>query len=569
MKPALALYRLLTAALLALGVPCALHAQGLPDDASDSDEASIVETPVTGGGGAKRAPHVTVAPYIEASQVLLTQLSPGSDTLTYTSLAAGLDAVASTRRAQGALSLRYERRIGWEAGSVDSDTLSGIARAQVSVVPRLLTIEAGAMAARTGFDSNGSTASGVELGNSTNIYSVFAGPSIATQRGDVAIEGHYRYGYTKVSTPDARIALGGTDPVDLFDSSSNHNAKFHVGTRAGQTLPVGLGAGIGFNREDVSNLDQRIEDFHARGDLAVPVSDDLQLLGGLGWEKVEVSSRDALRDQATGLPVIGSDGRYVTDRSVPRQIAFESEGLIWDAGVMWRPSRRTAVEAHVGWRYGSRTYYGSAAYAPNARTAVNVSVYDSLSGLGAAINRALVALPTEFEAVRNPLTGELLGCVTPQGPLKSSDATCLNGAFYSLRSSVFRGRGVTASVNFRTGRLGYGLGAGYDRRRFIAVPGTIIGATNLTIDETWWVAAYLKGRIDQQSSFGASLWANWFESGSALTGNSSALGANGSYNRLITDRLVATAALGITGVNRDDAVDAWTAQALAGLRYEF
>src|SRR5690606_20245929 len=113
-------------------------------------------------------------------------------------------------------------------------------------------------------------------------------------------------------------------------------------------------------------------DRHVRGDVIVPVSPVLAVVGGVGYEDVEVSSRDALRD-AAGNPVIGNDGRYVTDESAPRVIAYETDGLIWDVGVMWRPSRRTSLEAFVGKRYDSTTYYGTFAYAPNARESVNVS----------------------------------------------------------------------------------------------------------------------------------------------------------------------------------------------------
>lgn len=558
--------RALMMAALVLCAPAALRAQDV--DADDGGDAAATDS-VSGRTASAGRPRTTIRPYIEASQVLLTQLSPQGDTFTYTTLAAGIDASVSRRNTQAAASVRYERRIGWGRNAADSDTISGLARLQTAIVPRAVNFEAGAMAARTSLEGNGSTATGIELGNSTNIYSVYAGPSVSARSGEVAIDGYYRLGYTKVTSPDAFVPASSQDPVDLFDSSTAHNAALHLGTRAGDPLPIGFGAGIGYNREDVSNLDQRVEDFHARGDVAVPVTDSLQLVGGLGWEKVSVSSRDAARDPSTGLPIIGSDGRYVTDRVAPSQIAFESEGLIWDAGVLWRPSRRTAVEAHFGRRYGSSTYYGSAAYAPNARTSISISVYDNLSGLGGAMNRALVALPTQFDAVRNPLTGDLQGCVSSQGPAVSGQGNCLTGAFTSLRSSVFRGRGIMASAKFTAGRIGYGLGAGYDRRRFIAVPGSVLGVTNLTIDENWWVAAYLKGRIDAQSTFGTTVWANWYQSGSAFTGDSNAVGANAYYNRLITERLSATAAVGLTGVNRDDLADIWTAQALAGLRYEF
>ncbi|MDE2436169.1 MAG: preprotein translocase subunit YajC [Sphingomonadales bacterium] len=562
------LSRLALAAILSLGVPIAVHAQELPyDDVADEDGSASATAP---GSKTAHAPRVAITPYIEASQVLLAQLSPNSDAVTYSVLAGGVDANIAGRNNQGAVSVRYERRFGWGHNNVDSDMLSGLARFQTAIVPHALNFEVGALAARTAIQNNGSTASGIDFGDSvTQIYSAYAGPTLATRSGDLFVNGHYYFGYTKVDTPHALALAPGQNPVDVFDSSTVHNAEFHVGTKAGEPLPVGVGAGVGYNREEVSNLDQRVEDFHARGDVAVPVSNTVQLVGGVGWEKVKVSSRDALRDAITGLPVIGPNGRYVTDNSSPRLIAFESEGLIWDAGVMWRPSRRTSLEAHIARRYGWTSYYGNLAYAPDARTSVNVSVYDSLGSMGGMLNHALASLPTQFDAVRNPLTGDIGGCVAGQGALQPGQSTCLVGALGAVRSSVFRGRGVMANIGFKGGRFTYGLAAGYDRRRFIAPPGSVLGITNLTIDENWWVAAFVSSRIDSKSTVGANLWANWYQSGDALAGNSSGVGATASYNRSISSRLSATAAVGVAGVSREAVEDLWTARALAGVRYSF
>jgi hypothetical protein len=37
----------------------------------------------------------------------------------------------------------------------------------------------------------------------------------------------------------------------------------------------------------------------------------------------------------------------------PRRIAYRTDGVYYDAGVIWRPDRRTSVEGHLGERYGS------------------------------------------------------------------------------------------------------------------------------------------------------------------------------------------------------------------------
>ena len=567
-------YLALVASGLALATPLAVHAQSLPY--GDVSEASGEDGAADDGGdgvvgSVKQAGRKTrITPYIEVQQVMQADLSPGDQVLTWTSLAAGIDAGIAGRNTQASMSVRYERRFGWGSNVGDSDVISGVARASTAIVPQVLTIEAGAMAARMGIEGNGSTVSGREFSDSASqIYSIYAGPTLQTHMGSVGIEGHYRIGYTRVDSPDVITTAPGQPLIDVFDDSVVHNAGIRFGTKAGDPLPVGIGVGAGWNREDISNLDQRIDDKSVRGDVTVPISQDLQLVGGVGYEDVSLSSRDAVIDSGTGLPVIGPDGRYVTDKSQPRQIAYEADGLIWDAGVMWRPSRRTSLEAHVGRRYGSTSYYGSFAYAPNRNTSLNVSVYDNVGGFGGMINNALANMPTEFNAIRSPFNGGLSSCVAPTGTVGQGQSTCLNGALDSVRSAAFRGRGAMAVLGMTSGNLQYGIGAGYARRKFIAAAGTVLAAANGVVDENTWVSAYLNGRIDRNSSFSANAWTNWYQSGDALAGDVNAIGATLAYYRSLTSKLTASAAVGIDGVNRDLLEDYWAARGMVGLRYSF
>jgi hypothetical protein len=513
-----------------------------------------------------RTREVRVAPYIEANQVLTAELSPGSDTVTYTQIATGVDVSVQGRNNGGAASVRYERTFGYGDGVQDSSTLSGVARGYASVVPHAVTVEAGGLATRTRVDSNGAATVGTGRGGNaeSRIYSAYAGPNVHTSAGDAEINANYRVGYTRVEAPDAIVAAPGGATVDVFDDSLVQSAGVHVGTRAGEPLPVGLGVGGGVYQEDVSNLDQRVRDMHVRADVTVPITPSLAAVGGVGYEDVEVSSRDAVRD-AAGNPVIGADGRFVTDGGAPRQLAYDVSGLIWDVGVMWRPSSRTSAEAHIGRRYDSLTYYGSFAWAISSRSAFNASVYDGLTGFGGQLNNALVALPTDFAANRNAITGDVTGCVAS---LQGNN--CLTGVLGSIRSAVFRGRGFQASYSEQIGRMSAGVGAGYDRRKFIAAPGTVLGAANGIADESWWLAAFISGQIDARSTFNVNAYANWLNSGFAGAGDATVLGASAAYRRYLLEGLSANAALGLDYFDSAAAgQDLRTASALLGLRYDF
>jgi hypothetical protein len=509
---------------------------------------------------------VRVAPYIEATQVLTGELSPNDDRVTYTEVAAGADVSVQGRNNGVAASVRVERTFGYDNGVADSTTVSGVARGYAAVVPHALSVEAGALATRTRVDANGGATIGTGRGgvNESRLYSAYAGPNLHTRAGDAEINANYRIGYTRAEAPDAFAATPGAPAVDVFDESLVQSANVHAGTRAGDGLPVGVGVGAGFYQEDVSNLDQRVRDAHFRADVSVPLTPALAAVGGVGYEDVEISSRDAVRT-AGGVPVIGADGRFVTDKSAPRQLAYDTDGLIWDVGVMWRPSTRTSAEAHIGKRYDSTTYYGSFAWAPSSRSSVNVSVYDGITGFGGQLTNALAALPTDFVANRNAITGDVTGCVAS---LQGNN--CLVGVLGSIRSAVFRGRGINASYARQIGRMSAGIGAGYDRRKFIAAPGTVLAAANGVVDESYWLAAYLSGQIDARSNFNVNAYANWLTSGVAGAGDATVLGASAAYRRYLIDGLSANAAVGIDHLDGSVAgQNLTTASALLGLRYDF
>lgn len=533
-------------------------------DAPEADAAPGKERPSRGRRGGPRLGHVSIDPYIEAAQIVNAELSPNSETLTYTALAAGVDASINGRNNAGSVSLRYEHRFGYGRAE-NGDVVSGVARVSAGIIPQAVRIEAGAMAQRSRVESNGgAVVAPLDVEDSVSkIYSIYAGPVVSTHAGDVKVDASYRFGYTKVTAPDAVVVAPGGAPVDLFDSSVVHNAEIRAATRPHEVLPVGIGVGAGYYQEDVSNLDQRVRDFHARADVTVPVSQDLAVVGGIGYENVEISSRDAVFGPG-GVPVVGSDGRLVTDTSAPRQIAYEATGLIWDVGVMWKPSPRTSFEAHVGRRYGSTSYFGTFGWAPSRRQSVNIAVYDNVAGFGGRVNSALANLPTQFQAIRNPLTGDVTGCVS-----SLEQGSCLGGALGSLRSATFRARGVAATYGLDLGRITTGIGIGYDRRTFFAAPGTILAAANGVVDENYWAMAYLDAQLDQRSNLSTNIYANWFQSGFASSGDSSALGATVAYRRSLTNRLSGTVALGIDGISRQFEDDYWTASALAGVRYSF
>ena len=505
-----------------------------------------------------------VAPYLEIQQILVADLKDGSDVLTYTSVAAGIESSIQTRGAQAQVNLRYERRFFYQDNLGDDDVITGLARGGVQIVPNVLTLEAGGIATRSRVDLRGEAPSNTvgNIDNVTQVYSVYAGPSLSTQVGALDVNANYRVGYTKVENESTGTLPPGQLPIDVFDDSVSHSASASVGMQPGD-LPFGWSVSGGWEREDAGQLDQRYEGKYARADVTVPVSLSLALVGGVGYEDIEISERDAVRD-INGVPVIGDDGRLVTDETSPRLLSYDQDGIIWDAGVLWRPSRRTSLEARVGQRYGSETYFGSFAYQPNQNTALNVSVYDTVSGFGNLLNDNLANLGTSFSSGRNPLSGELNGCAFGQ-----TSSLCFNDVLQSAASSSFRARGVNGQLTYTTGGWNTGLGAGYARRRYFASQLGAVSAVDGLVDENYYASFSIGRELDTYSSFDANVYANLLDSGFANAPNVLGLGANAAYYRQILPGLQGTAAVGLDSFQQDGFDSEITASALLGLRYDF
>ena len=505
-----------------------------------------------------------VVPYIEIEQILVADLKDGSDVLTYTSVAAGIDGAIQTRNAEAQINVRYERRFSYQDNVGDEDIVSGLARGGVQIVPDLLSLEAGGLATRSRVDLRGEAPSNTvgDIDNVTQVYSVYAGPNLSTRVGALDVNANYRLGYTKVENEDTGILPPGQLPIDVFDDSISHSASASVGQQPGD-LPFGWAVGAGWQREDASQLDQRYEDKFVRADVTVPVSSTLAVVGGVGYEDIEISERDAVRD-INGDPVVDNDGRLVTDKTSPRLLSYDQDGIIWDAGVLWRPSRRTSLEARVGQRYGSETYFGSFAYQPNQNTALNISVYDTVSGFGTLLNDNLASLSTSFSSSRNPLSGELNGCAFGQG-----GGLCFNDVLQSAASSSFRARGVNGQYTYNHRGWEAGLGVGYVRRRFFASQLGAVAAVDGLVDENYYASLSIGRELDRYSRFDTNIYANLLDSGFAGAPNVLGLGANAAYYRQILPGLQGTAAVGVDSYDQEGFDSEITASALLGLRYDF
>lgn len=506
-----------------------------------------------------------ITPYVEVAQVLTADLQSG-DVLTYTSLAAGVDASVRTQRVEVQLSYKYEHRIDWDDRLNDGDVHSGLARAAVKL-GRGLTVEGGALATRARNDIRGAATGNLagDIDNVAQVYSAYAGPTYATRAGPVTINAAYRFGYTKVEEAGFTGVPFGQPALDDYDDATSHMAVVSAGIRAGTILPIGLTLSGAWEREDAGQLDQHYDGKYARIDAVLPVSPTVALTAGAGYERIEISQKDALVD-AGGAPVVDGNGRFVTDPSSPRRIAYRTDGLFWDAGVIWRPSRRTTLEARVGRRYDSTTYLGSLSYQLSASSGLQVGVYDSVQSFGRGAAKALANLPTSFNTRNDPFGDQFGGCVF--GTTGAKAGNCLTPILGAISTANFRARGVDAVFSANAGAYRWGVGAGYTNRRFF-VPdfgpgGVLYGVT----DEGYYAQVFAGQTLDRRSSIDVNGYVNYFDSGLGGAPDVFGAGANTNYSYSF-GRIGATASVGVYAFEQDGVGSDVSGQALLGMRYAF
>jgi hypothetical protein len=522
---------------------------------------------VTTGAAVPTAAATRITPYLEVQQVLLADLGGSGDTLTYTALAAGIDGSVQTRRVQATINYRYERRIPWNDNLGDQNIHTGLARGSYQLVPNVLTLEAGAIATRTRTDIRGAAPVFLvgNVDNVTQVYGGYVGPTLNTHAGALQLGASYQLGYVRADSDRNILLPVGQPRLDSYDDATSHNLTASVGMPTSAGLPFGWTVSGQYQREDAGQLDQRFELKNVRGDVTVPVSPTLALTGGVGYEDIQQGQRPPVRD-ANGIPVISRKGRYVTDKTSPRLLAYDQSGLIYDAGVIWKPNRRTTLIAKAGHRYGGFTATGSLEWRMSEKSGLQIVVYDGIQSFGRLLTQNLSSLPTDFVLPQNPLIDNLGGCVFGTTP---GTGGCLNDAFQSLNTSNFRNRGVTGLYTLVNGRWTFGLGGGYSQRKYFSPVQAGLFTLDGVKDDSWVVQANAARQLTASSGISAALFAQWYKSGIAGADSVSATGATAAYYHTFGQRLSAQASAGIYTYDQEILDNSVSGQLLLGMRYQF
>lgn len=534
-------------------------AGGWSSDPAEAQEAEAAPPPRRARRGARERvrPRIEVAPYVELNAGLSAELSgEDDDVLTYTSVAAGVDGRVQTQRVAAQASYRYERRIAIDGELAENDVHSGVAMVHAEAAPGV-SLDAGALATRAGGSGRALTLSDREP--SAQVFSAYAGPTLNTRVGPLSVGAAYRLGYVRVDGADD---LAGDFDEDF--ESVVHNATASVGMGPGP-LPFGWTVGGGHVRENSGGeFDNRFQATYVRGDIVVPVGPTLALTAGVGYETISSSQRDVLRDESGAPIMIG--GRFVADPNSPRLRGFDSDGIIYDGGIIWRPGPRTELQARAGRRYGGTTVTGSLRHQTPRGLGLSASVYDTVGNAATTIVNNLNALPTDFQVNRNPLTGAFDGCVFGRDP---GTGICFDQAFQTLSSASFRARGANLLVSGGRGPWGYGLGAGYSTRRFTALVSGDISSVNPITDDSFVLNAGVSRRLGRFSSLSIDAVASWYDNDRPFADSIFSTGVTAGYYRaFFIPGLQFHAGLGIFHTDAG-LIDSTVLNGLIGLRYTF
>ena len=357
------------------------------------------DTGVTGGGSTAARPRnrPEFSAGIDFQQIMERQFQGDGDDVTYSEVSGNVGVQVKNRRIVASGSYRASYRIAEQGDAGKSFNQDGVMRAQAILIQEWLTVDTGVIVTRSRVDPGGAAPQTNSAGakNLTQTYSTFIQPNFTRHFGELGFNATYRYSFTK--NEGTLASLGVTGPqVNRFDDSIGHQATASLGMKQSE-LPFDWTASIEYARENASSLAKHTRSLNASAEITVPVTRSVALVSSGGYERIRISERPALLDPITLLPVTDDNGRFIPDPAQPRELTYEISGFIADAGVIWRPSRRTRFELRAGYRYDDLTVTGLVEWKFSDRTGMTFILSDRIESFGQSVAGGLAAAPVELD----------------------------------------------------------------------------------------------------------------------------------------------------------------------------
>jgi hypothetical protein len=296
-----------------------------------------------------------------------------------------------------------------------------------------------------------------------------------------------------------------------------------------------------------------MDDYFGRADITVPITPALAAVGGVGYERNRASQSAILTD-ADGNAILDDDRHLQADHSKKRLLSYDQDGLIWDVGVLWRPSARTSLEVRGGKRYGETVVTGHFQHQINPSSTVEVVAYDDVTSFGRQLSSGVGSLPTSFSSFAAPIPTTLAGCVFGAN---GGQGGCLP-ALSSVSSDFYRSRGVYANWSTSRGLWNYGIGIDYDHRHYLQPD---FGPTLVNVvarnDQSVTMNGVAVRKLTPVSSVSFTGVGGWYDSDELNSSSYWVYGGAVSYYRGFGEHLSGTASVSVfsgSGENRSNDV---------------
>lgn len=505
-----------------------------------------------------------IIPFLDIEQFAQQQLKGAGDSVTYTEVSTGVQAEFKTRRVVSSIAYRFARRIPEAGDTQASSSHDGLARVSLQVVKDLLALDAGAIATHARVDPSGAapqTNTGTAA-NLTQVFGYYAQPALAHQFGEVGVSASYRFGYVVTQGSDAP-PLAGFPRVDRFQSSTNHQADFGIGMKR-SSLPFDWSIRGQFESEHATQLAQHYKAGNISGEVVVPLFASVAAVGSVGYQATRTSERSSLLD-ANGLPVTDSRGRFITDPNSPRTLTYDVKGIVGDGGIIWRPSRRTRLEARAGYRYDDLSLTGVFEYQPGPRSGMTLIIFDRIDSFGRGVTGGIAQAPAAFDPSQIDSSSGYQSCLF--GKQKGS-GSCLSGTLGSATASAYHNRGGNFIYTYRMRETQINFAIGYARRDYIDLPGSP-GSLDGVVDQSIFVQGEIGRQLTRNSGVTFSFTGNLFKNGQVGASDVLSGAINGGYYQSFGRGLRAQASVGVEASKQDGAPADVTSRAQLGMRYQF
>ena len=274
-------------------------------------------------------------------------------------------------RARASTSIRYRADLSWGLSDIDPETLTHdlTAESNIEAIEDLLYVDVTAGARVVGDSTTSGTVDAINLGSDgTQSYSFQVSPSFRPR------------------TDNRYVRFESNNSVNLVDYTGGSDRSNNSGSNATR-LNARLVSGPFFTTFDWDiDATQTTTDFDDRDDtrrsysagIGYNVSPRLRFNGRAGYEDNDVDTRRS-----------------------------DTEGVFWDVGADWRPSRRTSVSVNYGNRYFGETYSGRISHRSRRITL-------SLDASHDVTNRRTSRLVDDFFFLVDPNGNLLLDPITGQ-----------------------------------------------------------------------------------------------------------------------------------------------------------